>query len=132
MSIIHHFSIYSPGTWYTEYAWIDTENVTQATCLQRNNTDGYQRIWYPPKFGEAATCLVLPNAPECVQVGWTRDNHLGNSRDGVPLNYTWNIPHFPSGRTKRAVLRIRLAPPSSLYAFASILASLISLILGNF
>ena len=31
---------------------------------------------------------------------WTRVNHLGNSKDLVPLNCTWTIPYFPSENEK--------------------------------
>ena len=95
------------GEWFTEYAYIDTEGGSQQQCVQRNNTDGYRRVWARRDVGEAAECLVLPNAPTCIQGGWTRVNHLGNGRDGVPLNFTWTIPYFPSGRSKLAVLRVR-------------------------
>ena len=50
---------------------------------------------------------MLPDPPVCEQVGWTRVNHLGNSQEGVPLNFTWRLPYFPSGNDKIAVLRIR-------------------------
>lgn len=65
------------------------------------------RMWAPKDVNQASECLVLPNAPACMQGGWTRVNHLGNGRDGVPLNITWRIPYFPSNTTKLAVLRVR-------------------------
>jgi len=95
------------GVWFTEYAHIDTEEVSQQECQRRNNTDGYMRMWAPKDVNQASECLVLPNAPACMQGGWTRVNHLGNGRDGVPLNITWRIPYFPSNTTKLAVLRVR-------------------------
>lgn len=96
-----------PGTWFTEYAYIDEEEGTEQQCINRNNTNGLRRVWAPKAFGDDPSCLVLPNAPECIQGGWSRDNHLGNGRDGVPLNYTWTLPYFPSGRSKIAILRLR-------------------------
>lgn len=33
-------------------------------------------------------------APACEQAGWSRDNHLGNSRDGQPLTFNWTLPSF--------------------------------------
>ena len=50
---------------------------------------------------------MLLKAPDCRQAPWSRSNHLGNGRDGVPLNYTWVLPYFPSMETQRCVFRIR-------------------------
>ncbi|GFR70435.1 protein DD3-3-like [Elysia marginata] len=37
-----------------------------------------------------------------------RSNHLGNTnRGGQTSSYRWTLPHFPSGKDKRCVLRIR-------------------------
>lgn len=52
-------------------------------------------------------CLVGLDKPHCELASWSRDNHLGNGRDGVPLNYTWVLPHFPSGKTQRCIFRLR-------------------------
>jgi hypothetical protein len=38
------------------------------------------------KFGIAA--------PECLEAGWSRDNHLGNTREGDYQNYTWTVPSW--------------------------------------
>ena len=102
--------MYIAGVWDTEYAYIDYDrDINNPTaCNQRNNTDGYRRVWAKRTFSDTQSrCLILPGPPECVQAGWSRDNHLGNGRDGVPLNYTWRIPYFPSQRSKLAVVRIR-------------------------
>ena len=113
LSTLSHVSPFSSrlppftGVWFTEYAHIDTEEVSLQECQRRNNTDGYMRMWAPKDVNQPSECLVLPNAPACMQGGWTRVNHLGNGRDGVPLNITWRIPYFPSNRTKLAVLRVR-------------------------
>lgn len=98
------------GTWYTEYAYIDVEDssVTQAMCGQLNNSDGLQRVWHPMRAGQTENrCLVLPPPPVCRPAPRSRVNHLGNGVDGVPLNYTWTLPYFPSGVAKRVVVRIR-------------------------
>jgi len=42
--------------------------------------------------------------PECVGGMTSRDNHLGNVRNGKPMYYVWNIPDYVEGR---CVLRIR-------------------------
>lgn len=36
----------------------------------------------------------LAAGPECIQVGWSRVNHLGNSRNAQPLTYNWTLPTF--------------------------------------
>ena len=100
------------GVWYTEYAYIDVDPAANnpTTCAQRNDEspDGLPRVWAKTSYlAPDYSCLVLPGPPECIQAGWSRDNHLGNGRDGVPLNYTWRIPYFPSGENKLAVVRIR-------------------------
>ncbi len=53
-------------------------------------------------------CLVALDPPECEKAPYTRTNHLGNTRDVVPVRYNWVIPHFPSGHAQRCVLRLRL------------------------
>lgn len=100
------------GMWFTEYGYIDidTTSSSRAACdtFNRTLTRGYQAVWSYAKFGDAQMqCLILPPAPECIQAPWSRVNHLGNGRDGVPLNYTWRIPHFISNVQKLAVVRIR-------------------------
>ena len=99
------------GTWFTEYGYvdIDTTAVNPTQCEARNTTlpEGYYTVWTRPSWTEPdQQCLILGPPPECDQVGWSRVNHLGNGRDGVPLNYTWRIPSF-FGKNKLAVVRIR-------------------------
>ncbi len=91
----------SLGDWFTAYPYIDIVNVAEGNCASAN------RVWAPAEYGQSSQCLVLPPPLDCQQVGWSRSNHLGNGRDGVPLNYTWTIPYFPSGLEKRVVVRIR-------------------------
>ncbi|CAB4020609.1 Hypothetical predicted protein [Paramuricea clavata] len=52
-------------------------------------------------------CLVALDVPECTKAPYTRSNHLGNVQGVVPFRYTWALPHFPSGRVQRCVLRLR-------------------------
>ena len=89
------------GDWFTSYPYIDIVNDAEADCT------GDNRVWAPAEYGQNSQCLVLLSPVDCQQVGWTRSNHLGNGRDGVPLNYTWTLPYFPSGLEKQIVLRIR-------------------------
>ena len=53
-------------------------------------------------------CLVALAPPTCHQTPYTRANHLGNTRQGVPVRHEWVIPHFPSNKDQRCVLRLRL------------------------
>jgi hypothetical protein len=79
--------------------------ITEAACLA--TTGG---VW------TAYTKNIA--APECVQVGWSRDNHLGNGRFGQPLSYNWTMPLLSSlsgvarygttyGSMAKCVLRLR-------------------------
>lgn len=100
------------GTWFTEYGYIDTDSTANnmQTCADRNSTlpRGYSTRWARPSWDVAAPrCLIIGPPPECTSAGWSRVNHLGNGRDGVPLNYTWTIPHFLRNRDKLAIVRIR-------------------------
>ncbi|XP_078001277.1 protein DD3-3-like [Glandiceps talaboti] len=66
-------------------------------------------VWGRPYKTESVEerCVVALEEPDCQQAAWTRDNHLGDSRDGMPANYTWTLPYFPSMNTKRCVFRFR-------------------------
>jgi len=48
-------------------------------------------------------------APECVELGWSRDNHLGNTVGGETLKYNWTIPGVAlvGGLYPECVLRLR-------------------------
>ena len=94
---------YVIDSWVQLYAYLDIDDsiTTESACV------GPDRAWAQPWLHEEPVCLVLPPEPECMAAGWTRVNHLGNGRDAVPLNYTWKLPHFPSGRPHRCVLRLR-------------------------
>ena len=107
--IISHLLVPTAGTWFTEYAYIDIDTTvtTEVGCNGRNNFDGLPRVWARRRIDTALQCLVLPPPPTCSPAAWSRVNHLGNGRDGVPLNYTWNMPYFPSTGTKKLVVRIR-------------------------
>jgi hypothetical protein len=53
-------------------------------------------------------CLVALPRPACHKTPHTRANHLGNTAHVVPARYHWVIPHFPSNKDQRCVLRLRL------------------------
>lgn len=69
---------------------------------------GSRFTWGIPLNSDKPTCLVKVNEPYCGQAAWTRDNHLGNTPEGVMPNFTWTIPSFPSGGAQLCVFRIRL------------------------
>ena len=114
-----HWSAYNneddcPDTWFREYGYIDIASSVsdEDACVAFNSTltRGYQSVWHYAKWSSTSEeCLILPPPPECIQAGWSRVNHLGNGRDGVPLNYTWRLPHFITPDVQKlSVLRIRL------------------------
>jgi plastocyanin len=64
--------------------------VTDATKAKHNNKaacEAASGTW------EEFAAHGIP-APDCKQSAWSRDNHLGDGRDGTPNNYTWTLPSF--------------------------------------
>jgi hypothetical protein len=53
------------------------------------------------------TCFFAPPSVDCKVAEYSRVNHLGDGQNGRPHNYTWTLPHFPSLKQKRCVLRMR-------------------------
>eukprot|EP00058_Branchiostoma_floridae_P021203 XP_002606693.1 hypothetical protein BRAFLDRAFT_72540 [Branchiostoma floridae] len=97
------------GEWRAYYSYLEkAPTVSQADC-QGEGRSGLRYVYgYPEgEDTDTQTCLVLPPAPDCQPAPWSRSNHLGNSREGQASNYTWVLPYFPSGETKRCVVRIR-------------------------
>ncbi|XP_041348276.1 protein DD3-3-like [Gigantopelta aegis] len=97
--------------------WVDfhnylekaTEFKTEASCVTANKA-GLKYVWgipYDASDVSKKECLVQLDQPDCGEAPWSRSNHLGNGRDGQALNYTWILPHFPSGKTQRCVFRMR-------------------------
>lgn len=68
---------------------------------------GARFVWGIPYGSDKPQCLVKLDEPYCGQAPWTRDNHLGNTPEGVAPNFTWTIPNFPSGHAQLCVFRIR-------------------------
>ena len=68
---------------------------------------GDRFVWAIPHGSDKPQCLVKLDEPYCGQAPWTRDNHLGNTPEGVTPNFTWTIPNFPSGQAQLCVFRIR-------------------------
>ena len=93
---------------------------TEAAC-RAGSTTAVPLIWAIPYRSEEIDnlkivgdnveslkrCLVALAPPECERTPYTRTNHLGNARGAVPVRYNWVIPHFPSGKTQRCVIRLR-------------------------
>ncbi|KAL5260333.1 hypothetical protein ACHWQZ_G010454 [Mnemiopsis leidyi] len=69
-----------------------------------------QVVWKPLRSdSDEAKCIVKAPQPFCGKAATTRVNHLGNAQTD-PLyssRFHLRLPHFPSGETKRCVLRVR-------------------------
>ncbi|XP_059178656.1 protein DD3-3-like [Physella acuta] len=98
------------GTWLLMYNYLekDTSKKSQSTC-ESSKQAGLTYKWAVPQDSTSyqPECLILLDAPDCQVAPWSRSNHLGNGRDGLPLNYTWTLPHFPSKKNKQCVFRFR-------------------------
>ena len=79
---------------------------SESVCLAASR-NGVKYVWGRTLYNTQKSCLVALDKPDCEAAAWSRDNHLGNGKDGQPLRYTWSLPHFPSGNEQRCVLRIR-------------------------
>jgi hypothetical protein len=104
------------GEWqdFESYLELAPEYTTKAQCeAQSEGTIKYK--WgkpYDPKKivnhqNIADACMVALPEVDCKPADWSRVNHLGNGRDPLPLNYTWELPYFPSEKRKRCVFRLR-------------------------
>ncbi|KAI6646505.1 Protein DD3-3-like [Oopsacas minuta] len=99
--------IANAGEWLDFYNYLEIdEGRNQANC-ENDNNDQITRKWARPYPSITPSCLILLQEPDCQQAGWTRVNHLGNSRTGYPLNYTITLPYFLDQAPRRCVLRIR-------------------------
>ncbi|KAL5014550.1 hypothetical protein ScPMuIL_008820 [Solemya velum] len=99
------------GQWTTFHSYLEkaTSYTEEKDCL-KNKGDGLKYIWELPYDAEdlqKKECLIQLDKPHCVESPWSRSNHLGNGRDGLPLDYKWLLPYFPSGAEKRCVFRMR-------------------------
>ncbi|XP_064604875.1 protein DD3-3-like [Liolophura sinensis] len=99
------------GQWefFSNYLEKAPEFTSERDCVN-SKAGGHRHIWAVPYDAEDLTtkeCLVALEAPDCSEAPWSRSNHLGDGRGGHTLNYTWTLPFFPSGDTKRCVFRMR-------------------------
>lgn len=103
------------GVWTAFYSMLELAPKYDRENCESDHGDGLTYKWGKPYDMEKINnfepigdvCFVQPQQVDCAAAGWTRTNHLGNGREGVPLNYTWVLPYFPSKKDKRCVLRIR-------------------------
>lgn len=96
------------GEWTEFYNYLEIDTTRNEANCESGQTETITRKWARPYPDMTMKCLILLKAPVCQQAGWTRVNHLGNSRSGYPLNYTMELPYFQDGMERRCVLRIRL------------------------
>jgi len=95
------------GTWKDVWTYLEKEKTAKSRKACESK-DG--RVWALPYGAETINdeeCLVLAPPLVCQKAPFTRTNHLGNTPEGTPPNFTWHLPNFPSGTFKRCVLRIR-------------------------
>lgn len=96
------------GKWMTFTNFLEkrtsSQYNTEEKCLSESKV---LHTWAIPHGSDKPMCLVKLNEPYCGQAPWTRDNHLGNTPEGITPNFTWTIPLFPSGHNQRCVFRIR-------------------------
>ena len=101
------------GKWVAFESFLEVlENVnTEAACNKiaaKNQVNNV--VWRPLRSDSTeAKCIVKAPQPFCGPAATTRVNQLGNALTD-PLyasRYNLRLPHFPSGETKRCVLRVR-------------------------
>ena len=96
------------GTWTPLYNYLEkaAQFKSQAAC----EANGKQYAWAVPYDStnvKRAECLRLLDKPECREAERTRSNHLGNTPDGRPASYRWQLPYFASQKAHKCVLRVR-------------------------
>ena len=125
-----HVSVYNnkidseknSGIWveFSNYLEESPQYTTESSCKSAS-TKSNRLIWAIPYRSEdidnlkmkndnvesLRRCLVALDPPDCRKASYTRSNHLGNTKEVVPVRYTWVLPHFPSKKPQRCVLRIR-------------------------
>ena len=110
------------GIWveFSNYLELYPQAQTESECKEAS-TDAIRLIWAMPYRSDdidnlkmennnvksLQRCLVALDPPECLKTSHSRSNHLGNVDGVVPQRYTWVLPHFPSRKAQRCVLRAR-------------------------
>lgn len=101
------------GQWleFSQYLEILEDATTEAACnAKKAQNPGTKIEWARPinlNGNINKKCLVKPPALQCAEYPFGRVNHLGNGADLGEIGYSWEIPHFPSGKTMAAVFRTR-------------------------
>uniref|UniRef100_T1JCE1 Uncharacterized protein n=1 Tax=Strigamia maritima TaxID=126957 RepID=T1JCE1_STRMM len=101
------------GVWtaFNSYLEKALEFKDRSSCESQvvSGNPSQQYVWGLPYDvdGKTRECLVPLPLPDCGAAPWSRANHLGNSIRGVPPHYEWKLPHFPSERRQKCVLRVR-------------------------
>lgn len=95
------------GKWMTFTNFLEKLTLVQYNNEKKCRDAGDRFTWAVPHGSDKPMCLVKLDEPYCGQAPWTRDNHLGNTPEGVTPNFTWTIPSFPSGQAQLCVFRIR-------------------------
>jgi len=76
-----------PGFAYTSTSIIAA--LTELDCVSATNSNNQAGVW--TAFTHAMTGSPVM---DCLQMDWTRDNHLGNTANGQMVSYNWTIPSF--------------------------------------
>lgn len=101
------------GTWVEFHSFLEVINAatSESKCNTYKAADKRNKIsWMALRSDSTAKkCVVQAPPPTCGQAPWTRVNHLGNSIDtaGNASRVETDIPYFPSGESKRCVMRLR-------------------------
>ncbi|KAK3738793.1 hypothetical protein RRG08_035673 [Elysia crispata] len=99
------------GRWVLLHNYLEkASSKKNKNSCEKTKTSGLTYKWavaHDSSNGYKPECLVMLDTPACSEAPWSRSNHLGNGMDGLPLSYKWTLPHFPSGKEKRCVFRIR-------------------------
>ena len=95
------------GTWTAMYNYLEkAPQYTDQNSCEANPNHKWDIPFDSTNINQPE-CLVLLEAPVCGPASWSRQNHLGNTRDGKPTTYQWRLPNFPSKRVQRCTFRIR-------------------------
>jgi len=96
------------GEWLEFYNYLErAPQYTNSRDCTKASGNGIRYIWKRAMGDRRQSCLVALDKPDCVTAPWSRDNHLGNTKDGQAMRYRWQIPYFPSGEQQRCVVRLR-------------------------